>query len=45
MYLGSIASKFDLTSAEIMKLNPGITDSTVLQIGQDFKCDSLKTTY
>lgn len=32
--LGSIASKFDLTAAEIMKLNPGITDSTVLQIGQ-----------
>lgn len=32
--LGSIASKFDLTTAEIMKLNPGITDSTVLQIGQ-----------
>ncbi|PZX03721.1 murein DD-endopeptidase MepM/ murein hydrolase activator NlpD [Psychrobacillus insolitus] len=32
--LGSIASKFDLTAAEIVKLNPGITDSTVLQIGQ-----------
>ena len=40
--LGSIASKFDLTAAEIMKLNPGITDSTVLQIGQTLNVTVLK---
>lgn len=40
--LGSIASKFDLTAAEIMKLNPGITDSSLLQIGQTLNVTVLK---
>ncbi len=33
-YLGKIAGKFNLSTAELIKLNPGITDKTVLQIGQ-----------
>jgi len=40
--LGTIASKFDLTAAEIMKLNPGITDPTVLKIGQALNVTVLK---
>ncbi|MGE7953266.1 peptidoglycan DD-metalloendopeptidase family protein [Lysinibacillus xylanilyticus] len=32
--LGSVAKKHDLTTAELVALNPGITVDTVLQIGQ-----------
>lgn len=32
--LGSIANKHGLTTAELLKLNPGITEETLLQIGQ-----------
>ncbi|WP_042478419.1 M23 family metallopeptidase [Bacillus ndiopicus] len=33
--LGSIAKEHSLTIAELMELNPGIDESTVLQIGQE----------
>lgn len=40
--LGTIADKHSLTSAGLMSLNPGITDSTVLQIGQELNVTVLK---
>lgn len=40
--LGTIASKHNLTSAELIALNPGITDSSVLQIGQELNVTVLK---
>jgi len=40
--LGTIATKHNITSAELMALNPGITDSTVLQIGQELNITVLK---
>ena len=40
--LGTIANKHNLTSAELMVLNPGLTDSTVLQIGQELNVTVLK---
>lgn len=40
--LGTIADKHSLTSAGLMALNPGITDSTVLQIGQELNVTVLK---
>ncbi|TQR11532.1 M23 family metallopeptidase [Psychrobacillus soli] len=40
--LGTIASKHDLTSAEIMALNPGVTESTLLQIDQELNVTVLK---
>ncbi|WP_277584069.1 M23 family metallopeptidase [Psychrobacillus antarcticus] len=40
--LGTIASEHNLTSSELMALNPGITDSTVLQIGQELNVTILK---
>lgn len=33
--LGKIAQKFDLKTSELIKLNPGITDKSILQIGQE----------
>lgn len=33
--LGSIAKKHDLSIAQLMELNPGINESTLLQIGQE----------
>ncbi|MCZ8533740.1 peptidoglycan DD-metalloendopeptidase family protein [Psychrobacillus psychrodurans] len=40
--LGTIANKHNLTSAELIALNPGVTDSTVLQIGQELNVTVLK---
>ncbi|SDN85732.1 Murein DD-endopeptidase MepM and murein hydrolase activator NlpD, contain LysM domain [Psychrobacillus sp. OK028] len=40
--LGTIASKHNLTSDELIALNPGITDSSVLQIGQELNVTVLK---
>jgi len=40
--LGTIASKHNLTSAELIALNPGVTDSTLLQIGQELNVTVLK---
>ncbi|GGA45536.1 peptidoglycan DD-metalloendopeptidase family protein [Psychrobacillus lasiicapitis] len=40
--LGTIASKHNLTSAELMELNPGLTESTLLQIGQELNVTVLK---
>lgn len=40
--LGTIAAKYNLTSAELLAINPGITDSTVLQIGQEINVTVLK---
>ncbi|SES40974.1 M23 family metallopeptidase [Psychrobacillus sp. OK032] len=40
--LGTIANKHDLTSAELMALNPGVTESTLLQIGQELNVTVLK---
>ncbi|WP_391118707.1 peptidoglycan DD-metalloendopeptidase family protein [Psychrobacillus sp. L3] len=40
--LGKIASKYNLSTAELMKNNPGITDTTVLQIGQVLNVTVLK---
>lgn len=40
--LGTIANKHNLSAAELMKINPGITDSTVLQIGQEINVTVLK---
>ncbi|WP_144513438.1 M23 family metallopeptidase [Bacillus sp. FJAT-22090] len=40
--LGTIAGKYNLTSAELMAINPGITDSTLLQIGQELNVTVLK---
>lgn len=33
--LGTIASSHNMSSAQLMELNPGVTDETVLQIGQE----------
>ncbi|MET3507868.1 peptidoglycan DD-metalloendopeptidase family protein [Halalkalibacter oceani] len=35
--LGSIANEHDLTTAELLDLNEGLTEETVLQIGQELK--------
>ena len=35
--LGSIAKKHNLSMAELLKLNPGINENTLLQIGQKLK--------
>ncbi|MFJ5771944.1 peptidoglycan DD-metalloendopeptidase family protein [Psychrobacillus sp. NPDC093180] len=40
--LGTIANKHNLTSAELIALNPGITESTLLQIGQELNVTVLK---
>lgn len=40
--LGTIASKHNLTSAELMAINPGITESTLLQIDQELNVTVLK---
>ncbi|WP_391205994.1 peptidoglycan DD-metalloendopeptidase family protein [Psychrobacillus sp. L4] len=40
--LGMIANKHNLTPDELIKINPGITDTTVLQIGQELNVTVLK---
>lgn len=40
--LGIVASKFNLTSSELLAINPGITESSVLQIGQELNVTVLK---
>ncbi|TQR20040.1 peptidoglycan DD-metalloendopeptidase family protein [Psychrobacillus vulpis] len=40
--LGTIASKHNLTTAELLNINPGVTESTVLQIGQELNVTVLK---
>lgn len=40
--LGTVASKHNLTSAELMAINPGITESTLLQIDQELNVTVLK---
>lgn len=40
--LGTVASKFNLTSSELLAINPGITESSVLQIGQELNVTVLK---
>lgn len=40
--LGNIASKFNLTSEELLKINPGLTDTSVLQIDQELNVTVLK---
>ena len=40
--LGTIASKHNLTSAELLDLNPGVTESSLLQIGQELNVTVLK---
>ncbi|MDI2586427.1 M23 family metallopeptidase [Psychrobacillus sp. NEAU-3TGS] len=40
--LGTIANKHNLTSAELIALNSGITESTLLQIGQELNVTVLK---
>lgn len=40
--LGSIAGKFNLTSAQLMAINPGLTDNSVLQIDQELNVTVLK---
>ncbi|MFJ8064290.1 peptidoglycan DD-metalloendopeptidase family protein [Psychrobacillus sp. NPDC096426] len=40
--LGTIASKHNLSTSELMALNPGVSESTVLQIGQELNVTVLK---
>lgn len=40
--LGTIANKHNLTSAELLAINPELTDSSVLQIGQEINVTVLK---
>ncbi|WP_313892721.1 peptidoglycan DD-metalloendopeptidase family protein [Psychrobacillus sp.] len=40
--LGGIAKKHNLTTAELININPGITDTTLLQIGQPLNVTVLK---
>lgn len=40
--LGTIASKHNLTTAELIKINPDMTESSLLQIGQEVNVTVLK---
>lgn len=40
--LGTIAGKFNLSSAELMAINPSIADTSLLQIGQELNVTVLK---
>lgn len=40
--LGKIASAHNMSSAELMEINPGITEDTVLQIGQELNVTALE---
>lgn len=42
-YLGKIAGKFNLSTAELIKLNPGITDKSILQIGQELNVTGINS--
>lgn len=42
-YLGKVAQKFDIPVSELLKLNPGINENTILQIGQELVVTGVDT--
>lgn len=42
-YLGKIAGKVDLPTAELLRLNPGLTEKSVLQIGQELNVTAMSS--